>query len=251
MTGVLTSGQQPLRLLRTAMRGPSGQGAMHANAAVDADVTLLWFEPRYWISRDAVVARHAGRNGVSLVFEEQGRRYVLRHYRRGGLAATFSHDDYLWMGERRTRSFDELQLLLQLHAAGLPVPNAVAARYEQSGVAYRADLITEEIPGTVTLAASLAEGELGLTVWKEIGRCIRRFHDHGVCHADLNAHNILLRGEEVFLVDFDRASLKRKPGLWRDANLARLRRSLDAQDDTRRERRCGDTEWQCLLAAWL
>jgi 3-deoxy-D-manno-octulosonic acid kinase len=128
----------------------------------------------------------------------------------------------------------------------------VAARYEQSGIAYRADLITEELPGTRTLAASLAEGEVGLTTWTAIGRCIRRFHDHGVSHADLNAHNILLRGDdEVFLVDFDRASRRRKPGLWRDANLARLRRSLDALDDARRERRCGDTEWQCLLSAWL
>jgi 3-deoxy-D-manno-octulosonic acid kinase len=243
---------QHLRLLRTAMRGPTGQGAMHVNAGVDAEVSLLWFEPRYWISRDAVVARHPGRNGVALVFEQQGRRYVLRHYRRGGMVAGFIHDDYLWMGESRTRSVAELRLLLQLHAAGLPVPRPVAARYEQSGIAYRADLITEELPDTKTLAARLAEGELGLTAWTAIGRCIRQFHDYGVCHADLNAHNILLRGdEEVFLVDFDRATRRRSAGLWRDANLARLRRSLDALDDTRRERRCGDTEWQCLLSAWL
>ena len=225
---------------------------MHANADIDAGINPLWFEPRYWIGRDAVVARHAGRNGVSLVFEEQGQRYVLRHYRRGGWIASFSHDDYLWMGESRTRALVELRMLLGMHAAGLPVPRPVAARYEQSGIAYRADLITEELPDTRTLAARLADGELGLTAWTSIGRCIRLFHDHGVCHADLTAHNILLRGDaEVFLVDFDRATRRSKPGLWRDANLARLRRSLDALDDSRRERRCGDTEWQCLLAAWL
>jgi 3-deoxy-D-manno-octulosonic acid kinase len=98
----------------------------------------------------------------------------------------------------------------------------------------------------------LSQDELGLAGWQAIGRCIRRFHDHGVCHADLNAHNILMRGdEEIFLVDFDRASLHEKRGLWRDANIARLRRSLDALDDGRRESRCGDAEWQCLLAAWL
>jgi hypothetical protein len=39
--------------------------------------------------------------------------------------------------------------------------------------------------------------------------------------------------------------------LWRDANLARLRRSLDALEDARGTRRFGETEWQCLLAAWL
>ncbi len=243
---------QRLKLLRTAVRGPRGQGALHANATVDADINVLWFEPRYWISRSAVVGHYTARNGMALVFEQQGRRYVLRHYRRGGLAARFSHDDYLWLGESRTRSLAELCLLLQLHAAGLPVPRPVAARYEQSGIAYRADLITELLPDTHSLAERLAEGELGLTGWTAIGRSIRRFHEHGVCHADLNAHNILLRGDdEVFLVDFDRASRRSKPGLWRDANLARLRRSLEALDDTRRERRCGDTEWQCLLSAWF
>jgi 3-deoxy-D-manno-octulosonic acid kinase len=241
-----------LRLLRTAIRGPNGQGALHASADAGGAVNTLWFEPRYWISRDAVVDRRHGRNGPALVFEHQGVRYVLRHYRRGGLAARVSHDEYLWLGEPRTRSLAELRMLMHLHAAGLPVPRPVGARYEQSGIVYRADLITEEITGTRTLAERLAQGELGLAGWKALGSCIRRFHDHGVCHADLNAHNILMRGdEEIFLVDFDRASRRRKPGLWRDANLARLRRSLDALDDERRERRCGDAEWQCLLAAWL
>jgi hypothetical protein len=61
---------------------------------------------------------------------------------------------------------------------------------------------------------------------------------------------VLLRGEEVFLVDFDRCT-RRGPGLWRDANLARLRRSLDGLEDQRGDRRFGDAEWQCLLAAWL
>jgi 3-deoxy-D-manno-octulosonic acid kinase len=243
---------RPLKLLRTAMRGPRGQGALYANAAIGADVTVLWFEPRYWISREAVVARYAGRNGMAMVFERDGRRYVLRHYRRGGLAARFSHDDYLWLGESRTRAVAELRLLLRLHAAGLPVPRPVAARYEQAGIAYRADLITEHLPDTQTLAQRLAEGELSLTTWQAIGNCIRRFHDHGVCHADLNAHNVLLRGEdEVFLVDFDRAGTRSKRGLWRDANIARLRRSLDALGDRPGARRISDTEWQCLLAACL
>jgi 3-deoxy-D-manno-octulosonic acid kinase len=249
---VPTADATPLRLLRTAIRGPNGQGALHASAESAGALNTLWFEPRYWISRDAVVDRRHGRNGPALVFEHQGLRYVLRHYRRGGLAARFSHDEYLWLGEARTRSLLELRILTQLHAAGLPVPRPVGARYEQSGIAYRADLVTEEIQGTCTLAERLSRDELGLAGWKAIGSCIRRFHDHGVCHADLNAHNILMRGdEEIFLVDFDRASLHRRPGLWRDGNLARLRRSLDALDDHRREPRCGDAEWQCLLAAWL
>jgi 3-deoxy-D-manno-octulosonic acid kinase len=238
-----------LKLLRTAARGPTGYGVMFTNAAAGVEVGMPWFEPRFWIARDAVVANHAGRGAVT-VFEHQGRRFVLRHYRRGGLPALFTQDRYLWLGETRSRPLAEMQLTLRLHAAGLPVPLPVAARYERQGRTYSADIITEYLPDTQSLAARLAAGEVGLQAWAAIGRCIRRFHDHGLCHADLNAHNILLREDEAFLVDFDRCS-RRRPGLWRDANLARLRRSLDALEDGRSERRFDDTQWQCLLAAWF
>ena len=232
------------------MRGPISQGALLSNASAGVEVTIAWFEPRYWIARDAVVGSHTGR-GDTLLFAHEGRRFVLRHYRRGGLAARLSTDRYLWLGEARTRALAELTLTMRLHAAGLPVPLPVAARYEQQGLGYRADIITELLPDTQTLAARLEAGEVGLSVWAAIGRCIRRFHDYGLDHADLNAHNILLRGEgEVFLIDFDRCE-RRQPGMWRDANLARLRRSLDALEDRRRERRFDDTQWQCLLAAWF
>src|SRR5690606_4980321 len=52
------------------------------------------------------------------------------------------------------------------------------------------------------------------------------FHDHGVHHPDLTAHNILLDSSgRTFLVDFDNAKI-RAPGPWREAGLARLGRSL-------------------------
>jgi 3-deoxy-D-manno-octulosonic acid kinase len=240
-----------MRLLRTAVRGPRGQGAYFVNAASGAPVTLDWFKPRYWMARDAVIARHTGR-GAAVGFECDGRRYLLRHYLRGGLAAALSAERYLWLGEARTRSLAELKLTLRLHADGMPVPRPVAVRYEHSGLGYTADIITEYLPDTRTLAACLDEGDVGLATWAAIGRAIRIFHDWGLDHADLNAHNILLRGaDEVFLIDFDKARLRRKAGLWRDANLARLRRSLDALEDGRATPRFDETQWQCLLTAWF
>ncbi len=239
-----------LKLSRTAARGPVGKSVVFTNSAAGMEVGMPWFEPRYWIARGALLGNASGR-GAATIFEHEGRRFVLRHYRRGGLAARISIDRYLWLGEPRTRPLLEMQLTLRMHAAGLPVPMPLAARYELQGRTYRADIITEYLPDTSTLAQRLDSGEVGLTTWAAIGRCIRRFHDYGLCHADLNAHNILLRGDDgVFLVDFDRCG-RRKPGLWRDANLARLRRSLDALEDSRSERRFDEAQWQCLLAAWF
>jgi 3-deoxy-D-manno-octulosonic acid kinase len=238
-----------LVLLRTSTRNAAGSGAVLANGALGLEVTVPWFEPRYWIARGAVVGEAKGR-GAAVIFEHGGQRYVLRHYRRGGLIARVSADRYLWTGERRTRPVCELNLNLRMHAAGLPVPVPVAARYIRSSRSYQGDLITVLLPDTQSLAQRLDAGELGLEAWAAIGRCIRRFHDYGLCHADLNAHNILMRGDEIFLIDFDR-STRKTPGLWSDANLARLRRSLDKLEDGRRERRFDDTQWHCLLSAYF
>jgi len=239
-------------LLRTAVRGPAGQGAWYVNAAADAPVTLDWFQPRFWMARDAVVARHTGR-GAAIGFEHAGRRFLLRHYLRGGMAAALSAERYLWLGEARTRPLAELKLTLRLHADGMPVPRPVAVRYERSGLSYTADIITDYLPDTRTLAAVLADGDVPLATWAAIGRTIRRFHDWGLDHADLNAHNILLREpDEIFLIDFDKARLRQAAGIWRDANLARLRRSLDALEDARpAARRFDETQWQVLLTAWF
>ena len=123
--------------------------------------------------------------------------YVLRHYRRGGLFARLGGDRFGWRDEQSTRSFAEWQLTYRLHRAGLPVPAPVAARYRQHGSSYTGDIITERLPAVGSLAACLRTAALSVLTWISIGRCIRRFHDLGVCHADLNAHNVLLSEEQV------------------------------------------------------
>jgi 3-deoxy-D-manno-octulosonic acid kinase len=194
------------------------------------------FDPAYWRARRALREFPAGRGSIQLI-EDEGRSWVLRRYLRGGFAAHFAHDRYLWLGEDRTRSFEELRLLAALHARGLPVPPPVAGRYVKAVLTYRAELITERLAGARSLEAVLAAGPLDGACWEAIGRCLRRFHDAGVQHADLNARNIML-GEQgqVWVLDFDRGRM-RAPGKWRSRVLDRLARSLANSE-------AGVGEWQ-------
>lgn len=185
------------------------------------------FSPRHWARREGLRGPAGGRGGAWFIAGPRGDEWVMRHYRRGGLVARLTSDWYLWTGLERTRPWREWRLLADLYAAGLPVPRPVAARVARRGLGYRGDLITERIPDSRSLAALLAETSFERIPWAAIGRCIRRLHDAGADHADLNAHNILINGRgEIFLVDFDRGRRRAPATLWQEANLGRLLRSL-------------------------
>ncbi len=185
-----------------------------------------FFEPEYWRKHDAIEGTARGR-GTTWFIRTGDSSFVLRHYRRGGLMAKISKDTLLvaWRDRRRARSPSGTSPITCI-APGLPVPTPIAARYRRQGLFYRADLITQRIENSEPLAARLLKGPLSFTQWIAVGRCIRRFHDAGVCHADLNAHNILLTPEQVYIIDFDRGTL-RKRGWWADTTLVRLYRSLE------------------------
>ena len=235
-------------------------GAEVGEAAIDSGRMLYdtlrtsnfsseFFEPEYWRRHDAIEGSALGR-GTTWFIRSGDSRFVLRHYRRGGLMAKVSKDAYLWRSEAETRSFAEWYLTYHLYRAGLPVPAPIAARYRRHGLLYRADLITQRIEDSESLAAKLLRGPISLTQWIAIGRCIRRFHDAGVYHADLNAHNILMDGRGgIFIIDFDRGH-RRAPGSWKDANLARLRRSLDKIVSRNPGVRFDDSDWQALIQGY-
>ena len=208
-----------------------------------------FFEPEYWRRHEAIEGSALGR-GTTWFIRSGDSSFVLRHYRRGGLMAKVSKDAYLWRGESETRSFAEWYLTYHLYRAGLPVPAPIAARYRRQGVFYRADLITQRIEDSESLAAKLAQGPISLTQWIAIGRCIRRFHDAGVHHADLNAHNILLGSDtsQVYVLDFDRGEIRNRGG-WEQDVLARLRRSLEKIKGQRPNVSFGDEQWNWLLTA--
>jgi 3-deoxy-D-manno-octulosonic acid kinase len=216
------------------------------DASRAGNLSTASFDPEFWRGRGEIEGEARGRT-ATLFVRSQGKSWALRHYCRGGFTARIWRDHYLWNGESASRPFAEWQLTYHLHRAGLPVPPPVAARYEQHGLTYRGDIITERLTEASPLAGCLRLGALSVLNWIAIGRCLRRFHDLGVCHADLNARNVLLgNGDEVFLVDFDRGSL-RKPGLWCDSNLVRLRRSLEKVTYGLPPDRFTEADWHGLL----
>jgi 3-deoxy-D-manno-octulosonic acid kinase len=211
-----------------------------------SNLNVSWFDPKHWEARGEIEGAGRGR-GFAHYINCDGRQFVLRHYRRGGLIAHISRDRYIWRNEDASRPFAEWQLTYRLHRAGLPVPAPLAARYQHDGLTYTGDIITERLSTVGTLAECLATGALSILTWIGIGRCIRRFHDLGVCHADLNAHNLLLNEDaKVYMIDFDRCQL-RKAGLWADGNLVRLRRSLEKVAFALPRDRFGEADWHGLL----
>lgn len=201
-----------------------------------------WFDPEYWRARGEGEALGRGR-GVA-VSAGPGGRWVLRHYRRGGLPGRGIADRYLWTGAVRSRPVRELRLLARLFEAGAPVPRPVAARVLRDGVRYRGDLISERVEGAATLAEKVRL--LPLETWREVGHAIRRFHAAGGWHADLNAHNVLVAPDGVVIVDLDRGRIVRPGSRAQRRNLARLRRSLT---------RLGhlpavQTGWEALVSGW-
>jgi len=214
-----------------------------------------WFDPAALAAAGYTGASGTAGRGATVLFEADGRRLVLRYYRRGGIVRHLSDDLYLRTGLRNSRPWRELALLTRLHAGGMPVPRPIAARVTPTTALshlYRGDLVTEYLPGTRTLAEALRQGPLDASTWPQIGVTIARFHALAVDHADLNAHNLLLdEDDNVYMIDFDRARLRLRPrGRWSHGNLARLHRSLGKLRRADPEFAFGEGEWQRLLAGY-
>ncbi|MCI2282554.1 3-deoxy-D-manno-octulosonic acid kinase [Colwellia sp. MSW7] len=104
----------------------------------------------------------------------------------------------------------------------------MAYRVTRQGLFYQADLLSSRIENAQDLVAILSKQTISSTLWKKIGRTIKRFHDHNIYHHDLNAHNILIDADEnVFLIDFDRGEIRTSnQSQWQKSNMARLQRSF-------------------------
>ena len=172
-----------------------------------------------------IVPGYSGGRGTTLFVAHEGKDWALRHYHRGGVVGSFLRDQFIWLGETRTRPFLEWDLLATIQQDGLPAPAPVAARYIKKGFWYTADLITLRLPGVMPFSNRLQQGPVSAEVWQKVGQCVAQFHRAGYFHADLSAHNLQIDADDkIFLLDFDRGA-KLADGSWRQSNLARLQRS--------------------------
>ena len=212
----------------------------------------------YWQEADAITGSAQGRGTTWFVRyknikSKQSKHWVLRHYYRGGLIGKVIHDSYLFTSQRKTRAAQEFALLAHMQTLALPAPKPIAYRVTRQGLFYQADLLSSRIENAQDLVAILSKQTISSSLWKKIGRTIKRFHDHNIYHHDLNAHNILIDADEnVFLIDFDRGEIRTSnQSQWQKSNMARLQRSFLKEEKQLPKFYWTQENWQLLLEAYL
>jgi len=164
----------------------------------------------------------------------EGERMILRQYFHGGLLQMFTGSLYLF----GSRSFRELALTEEIRSCGIQTSQPIAAiRRFILWPLYRAYLLSLEIAHSKDLTLFFQEiGShpsrenlfLKRKMIRSVGLLLRAFHQSGFFHGDLQLKNILVAGEQPFLIDFDRSYRKKMLSIREKMkNLLRLNRSVE------------------------
>ena len=218
----------------------------HARDFFQAD----WFERSLSPKPESLNEWRSGRQSIIRLNVNQ-QYMVLRHYWRGGLPARFTKDRFIFRSYAKSRPFLELKLLAEMQDANLPVPKPIAARCKVDGILYTADIVMGEITDSKTLAQIISERPLEKDAWVKIGSTIRRFHQQGIQHVDLNANNILIdKKNDIYLIDFDRCVQKSYAESWAQSGLRRLNRSLSKEKAIRANVNFQDSDFLLLMQGY-
>lgn len=226
--------------------------AEHVELYTSQHVPVQWQQASTWQQLDAITGQSTGRNTVYFVkpTAESSPQWVLRHYYRGGLIGKVLRDWFWQVPVAQSRAFAECRLLQRLRLLGLPVPEPVAARYQQRVGGFSADILIKRIDGATDLCQLLQQQALSAKDWQALGHLIARFHQLQVWHSDLNCHNILQdRQGQFYLIDFDKCGI-RQGQHWQAQTLERLLRSLRKEAGKYPNFAFDDAAWQQLLLGY-
>ncbi len=210
---------------------PGGEGVLFVRLDLEEAARALALDsPGAW--EEAVAAGRAGpgRGARGRIAFPGGPVAVAKRMRRGGLLAPLWRDRFAIA----SRLVENVEVPRAAAARGIATAAPLALLLIEGPIRlWRGWLAVEEIPDAEDLETRLASGrppergELAAAV-----ALVRRAHDAGIEHRDLNLGNVLVRrgrpaGPEAFLVDLDRARLHARPlGFCkRAAAVRRLERS--------------------------
>ena len=189
----------------------------YAREVADALLDGVGCEPAGVAGRDAV-HRFSYTDGTG----------IMRRYRRGGAVRFVLRESYFLVN----RPLRELRVHHEAYAKGLPVPVPLGVMWEQRGPYVRGAIATQRIDAETLLDALQrpdTEAEL-----RAAGAAVRAMHDAGLYHADLQVRNVLVAGDEAYIIDLDNGRWRVMTRSRRLRNLQRLQRSFckaGASDD--------------------
>jgi len=174
-----------------------------------------------------------------------GTSAVVRHARHGGLFAPLLGDRF-WGRPRFER---EAELSRRLAEGGVSTPAVLAGVRYGAGFGHRADVATEQVAGIdlveLFFGARPPAGAARTAVLDVLGRLVRRLHDLGWVHPDLQLRNLVVSAPgagapRAWLIDVDTCRPMRGDGdAERARNLARFQRSWNKWNAIRGEHLTG------------
>ncbi len=182
----------------------------------------------------ATARRVPGGRGSNRILESSGDPIRLRPSRHGGILAH-------WLGDRflsPNRPFREFRIWVQLRRRGVALPTPVLAVGRRRGLLWQSAFASLDRVGAHDGAAWLETQPDAARLRMAciaFARTLRRFHDAGGLHGDLQLRNILIEDEDasvrLVLIDLDRTRIvQRASARERFRELMRFARSLEKSD---------------------
>ncbi len=179
-----------------------------------------------YISKNRLIKSTIKGRATVFELEYENKKYILKHYVRGGFIANISYDKYLFTSLLTTRCLKEYNFLNKLHKKGLPVPKPVAIQVITNRFTYTADIITNKIDNEGTLHDFVSNQKMNVNLWENLKNTLEKFYQKNIYHSDLNARNIIIdKNNNFFILDFDNSYFFYKKKYFKKS-IIRLERSL-------------------------